>query len=216
MDTFDATRGDASVPISLYGGFYNMAGLVAGALIGSFGVRTTLILSGAMMAIGFGVSLFATSTLFLVFTVGVLAGAGHGMVFSCCIVAVSAYFDKRRGIALGLNMAGTPMASLLVPKLLEWLLGEYGLRGTFLILGACMANICVLGILLRNPPWEKSISQVAVVQAESGYTEGFYAASSDSAIYVLEITTKKSWTIYQKAVLMECEAATLCTVGVMG
>nr|XP_037277373.1 monocarboxylate transporter 9-like [Rhipicephalus microplus] len=171
MDTFDATRGDASVPISLYGGFYNMAGLVAGALIGSFGVRTTLILSGAMMAIGFGVSLFATSTLFLVFTVGVLAGAGHGMVFSCCIVAVSAYFDKRRGIALGLNMAGTPMASLLVPKLLEWLLGEYGLRGTFLILGACMANICVLGILLRNPPWEKSISQVAVVQAESGYTE---------------------------------------------
>ncbi|KAL1457246.1 hypothetical protein MTO96_027723 [Rhipicephalus appendiculatus] len=95
MDTFDATRGDASVSISLYGGFYNMAGLVAGALIGSLGVRPTLILSGLMMAIGFGVSLFATSTLFLVFTVGVLAGAGQGMVFSCSIVAVSGYFDKR-------------------------------------------------------------------------------------------------------------------------
>ncbi|KAH7955459.1 hypothetical protein HPB52_000909 [Rhipicephalus sanguineus] len=140
MDTFDATRGDASVPVSLYGAFYNMAGLVAGALIGSLGVRPTLILGGVMMAVGFGVSLFATSTLFLVFTVGALAGVGHGMVFSCSIVAVTGYFDKRRGIALGLNMAGPPITSLLVPKLLEWLLGEYGLRGTFLILGGCMAN----------------------------------------------------------------------------
>uniref|UniRef100_A0A131YC67 Monocarboxylate transporter n=1 Tax=Rhipicephalus appendiculatus TaxID=34631 RepID=A0A131YC67_RHIAP len=171
MDTFDATRGDASVSISLYGGFYNMAGLVAGALIGSLGVRPTLILSGLMMTIGFAVSLFATSTLFLVFTVGVLAGAGQGMVFSCSIVAVSGYFDKRRGIALGLNMAGIPMASLLVPKLLEWLLGEYGLRGTFLVLGGCMLNIPVLGILLRNPPWEKSIRQTTAVQAEDCFTE---------------------------------------------
>uniref|UniRef100_L7M849 Putative monocarboxylate transporter n=1 Tax=Rhipicephalus pulchellus TaxID=72859 RepID=L7M849_RHIPC len=172
MDTFDATRGDASVPISLYAGFYNMAGLVAGALIGSFGVRPTIMLSGVMMAIGFGVSLFATSTLFLVFTVGVLAGAGQGMVFSCSIVAVSGYFDKRRGMALGLNAAGVPMASLLVPKLLELLLGEYGLRGTFLILGGCMANITVLGILLRNPPWEKSIRQCAApVQKKECCTE---------------------------------------------
>uniref|UniRef100_A0A224YZD2 Monocarboxylate transporter n=1 Tax=Rhipicephalus zambeziensis TaxID=60191 RepID=A0A224YZD2_9ACAR len=171
MDTFDATRGDASVSISLYGAFYNMAGLVAGALIGSLGVRPTLILSGLMMATGFGVSLFATSTLFLVFTVGVLAGAGQGMVFSCCIVAVSAYFDQRRGIALGLNMAGVPMASLLVPKLLKWLLGEYGLRGTFLILGGCMLNIPVLGILLRKPPWEKSIGETAALQAEDSFAE---------------------------------------------
>ncbi|KAH6934334.1 hypothetical protein HPB50_023025 [Hyalomma asiaticum] len=81
------------------------------------------------------------------------------MVVSCCIVAVTRYFDKRRGIALGLNLAGPPMASLLLPKLLEWLLGEFGLRGTFLILGGCMANVPVLGILLRKPPWEKSVGE---------------------------------------------------------
>ncbi|XP_037514064.1 monocarboxylate transporter 4 [Rhipicephalus sanguineus] len=178
MDTFDATRGDASVPVSLYGAFYNMAGLVAGALIGSLGVRPTLILGGVMMAVGFGVSLFATSTLFLVFTVGALAGVGHGMVFSCSIVAVTGYFDKRRGIALGLNMAGPPITSLLVPKLLEWLLGEYGLRGTFLILGGCMANVPVLGIMLRNPPWEDSIGKAAVVQAEDCFAEAFTAMDS--------------------------------------
>ncbi|XP_075539534.1 uncharacterized protein LOC142574301 [Dermacentor variabilis] len=171
MDTFDASRGDASVPVSLYGGFYNMAGLVAGALIGSFGVRLTLILGGVMMAVGFGVSLFATSTLFLVFTVGVLAGAGNGVVFSSSIVAVTSYFDKRRGIALGLNMAGPSMTSLVVPMLLQWLLKEYGLRGTFLLLGGCMANIPVLGILLRNPPWEKTTRETTAVEVENCFNE---------------------------------------------
>uniref|UniRef100_L7M5G7 Putative monocarboxylate transporter n=1 Tax=Rhipicephalus pulchellus TaxID=72859 RepID=L7M5G7_RHIPC len=161
-----------------------MAGLVAGALIGNFGVRPTLILSGVMMTVGFGMSHLATSTLFLVFTIGVLAGAGHGMVFSCCIVAVSGYFDKRRGIALGLNMAGPPMASLLVPKLLEWLLGEYGLRGTFLILGGCMANVPVLGIMLRNPPWEKSTRRIAAVQAEDRFNEDVNGGSGPVSLVV--------------------------------
>ncbi|XP_075739937.1 uncharacterized protein LOC142785341 [Rhipicephalus microplus] len=156
METFGASRGDASFPVSLYGAFYYVTGLIAGALIQSIGVRCTIILGGIMMSIGFSVSFFATSTLFLVLTVGVITGAGHGIVVSCGIVAVTRYFDKRRGIALGLNLAGPPMTSLVVPKLLELLLSEYGLRGTLLLLGGCLANVPVLGILLRDPPWENS------------------------------------------------------------
>ncbi|KAK8767562.1 hypothetical protein V5799_005657 [Amblyomma americanum] len=108
MDTFRASRGDASVPASVYAGFY------------------------------------------------CFSGTGHGIANSCCIVAVTRYFDKFRGIALGLNLAGPPMTSLVIPKLLEWLLAEYGLRGTFLLVGACLANVPVLGILLHKPPWEKA------------------------------------------------------------
>uniref|UniRef100_A0A224YVW7 Monocarboxylate transporter n=1 Tax=Rhipicephalus zambeziensis TaxID=60191 RepID=A0A224YVW7_9ACAR len=157
METFGASRGDASFPVSLYGAFYNVTGLIAGALIQSIGVRCTIVLGGIMMSVGFSVSFFATSTLFVMLTVGVITGAGHGIVISCCIVAVTRYFDKRRGIALGLNLAGPPVTSLVVPKLLEWLLSEYGLRGTLLLLGGCLANVPVLGILLRDPPWEKNI-----------------------------------------------------------
>ncbi|XP_075542750.1 uncharacterized protein LOC142576490 isoform X2 [Dermacentor variabilis] len=171
MDTFGASRGDASVPVSLYGGFYNVAGLVAGALIKSFGVRYTIVLGGIMMSIGYSVSFFATSTLFIVLTVGVVTGAGHGIITSCSIVAVTQYFDKRRGIALGLNLAGPPVTSLVVPKLLEWLLSEYGLRGTFLLLGGCLANVPVLGMLLRNPPWEKNIRDASAALDQKSFTQ---------------------------------------------
>ncbi|XP_075542753.1 uncharacterized protein LOC142576490 isoform X4 [Dermacentor variabilis] len=123
MDTFGASRGDASVPVSLYGGFYNVA------------------------------------------------GAGHGIITSCSIVAVTQYFDKRRGIALGLNLAGPPVTSLVVPKLLEWLLSEYGLRGTFLLLGGCLANVPVLGMLLRNPPWEKNIRDASAALDQKSFTQ---------------------------------------------
>ncbi|XP_077507789.1 uncharacterized protein LOC144118880 [Amblyomma americanum] len=163
MDTFRASRGDASVPASVYAGFYCFSGLVAGALIQSFGIRLTVIMGGIMMCIGCSVSIFATSTLFLVISVGVVTGTGHGIANSCCIVAVTRYFDKFRGIALGLNLAGPPMTSLVIPKLLEWLLAEYGLRGTFLLVGACLANVPVLGILLHKPPWEKA----ALAQAKN-------------------------------------------------
>uniref|UniRef100_L7M4S1 Putative monocarboxylate transporter n=1 Tax=Rhipicephalus pulchellus TaxID=72859 RepID=L7M4S1_RHIPC len=171
METFGASRGDASFPVSLYGAFYNVTGLVAGALIQSIGVRCTILLGGIMMSVGFSVSFFATSTLFVVLTVGVITGAGHGIVISCCIVAVTRYFDKRRGIALGLNLAGPPVTSLVVPKLLEWLLSEYGLRGTLLLLGACLANVPVLGILLRDPPWENNIRDTTTELEEHTFTQ---------------------------------------------
>ncbi|XP_077551456.1 uncharacterized protein LOC144165211 [Haemaphysalis longicornis] len=155
MSTFEASRGQVAVPVSLYGGFYNLAGLLAGALIQAFGVRRTMVLGGVMMTMGFCISVFADSPTFLVFAVGLATGAGQGIVMSCSIVAVTTYFDKWRGIALGLNLAGPPVTSLVVPKLVQWMLDEYGLRGTFLLVGACFANVAALGTLLHKPPWEK-------------------------------------------------------------
>lgn len=171
MSTFEASRGEVAVPVSLYGGFYNLAGLVAAALIPAFGVRKTMILGGVMMSIGFCVSMFASSTTFLVFTVGLATGAGQGIVMSSSIVAVTRYFDKWRGIALGLNLAGPPVTSLVIPNLLLWMLDEYGLRGTFLLVGACFANVAALGILLHKPPWEKKKSAEACLETAPDASE---------------------------------------------
>ncbi|KAH8041442.1 hypothetical protein HPB51_015804 [Rhipicephalus microplus] len=67
---------------------------------------------------------------------------------------VTQYFDKRRGAALGLNLAGATIASLVFPKLYEYLLAEYGLHGTFLIVGASMGNVVPLAMLMKAPPWK--------------------------------------------------------------
>ncbi|KAK8777977.1 hypothetical protein V5799_020683 [Amblyomma americanum] len=156
MSTFGVSRGEASLPLSIYGGFFNLSGLVSGALIQAFGVRKSATVGGFIMIIGLSVSVFANETLFLSFSAGFLTGSGHGIILNSLIVCVSQYFEKRRGSALGLNMAGATVASLVFPNLYEFLLGEYGLRGTLLIMGASLGHVLALAMLMNPPPWEEA------------------------------------------------------------
>ncbi|EEC03702.1 monocarboxylate transporter, putative, partial [Ixodes scapularis] len=162
MTTFQVSRGEASLPICIFGGFVNLSGLVSGPMIHSFGVRSVAIFGGLMMSIGCIVSLFATGITFLVFSLGLISGTGQGILFSCTIVCINEYFDKRRGFALGLNLAGATMASFVFPKILEFVLLEYGLKGTLLLLGGMLLNIPAISLLFRPPPWIKNENKTVV------------------------------------------------------
>ncbi|XP_050028718.1 uncharacterized protein [Dermacentor andersoni] len=157
MTTYEATRGYASLPLSMYSGFTNLSGLIAGPLIHWFGVRAAAVLGGFVMATGCMISYFATGIPFLVGSLGVLAGSGHGILYGCVIVAINEYFDKRRGVALGINLTGATAASFVFPSIFDLLLSEYGLHGTLAITGALLLNIPVLGFLFRKPPWQESV-----------------------------------------------------------
>ncbi|XP_037515577.1 monocarboxylate transporter 9-like [Rhipicephalus sanguineus] len=116
MSTYQATRAQAAMPLGAYCGFVNLSGLAAGALIHSFGMRISVGLGSLLMSAGCLASAFATGIPFLVVSVGVVTGSGHGILLSCVIVAVNEYFERRRGTALGINMAGAPAASFIFPK----------------------------------------------------------------------------------------------------
>ncbi|XP_037565727.2 uncharacterized protein LOC119445532 isoform X1 [Dermacentor silvarum] len=153
MSTYQATRAQAAMPLGAYCGFVNLSGLVAGALIHSFGMRISVLLGGLLMSAGCLASAFATGIPFLVVSIGVITGSGHGILLSCVIVAVNEYFDRRRGTALGINMAGAPAASFMFPKVFDFCLAEYGLQGTFALVGALLLNIGPISVLFRKPPW---------------------------------------------------------------
>ncbi|XP_077551454.1 monocarboxylate transporter 9-like [Haemaphysalis longicornis] len=125
-------------------------------MIQAMGARKSAAIGGVMMAAGLMMSVFADGTLFLIFSIGVVTGSGQGIILNSIIVCVSQYFDRRRGIALGINMAGATVASLVFPNVYELLLSEYGLRGTLLVLGASLLHVPVLSLLMRTPPWEKA------------------------------------------------------------
>uniref|UniRef100_V5IBW1 Putative monocarboxylate transporter n=1 Tax=Ixodes ricinus TaxID=34613 RepID=V5IBW1_IXORI len=114
------------------------------------------------MSIGCIVSVFATGITFLVFSLGLISGTGEGILFSCTIICINEYFDKRRGFALGLNLAGATMASFVFPKTLEFVLLEYGLKGALLLLGGVLLNIPAISLLFRPPPWIKNENKTVV------------------------------------------------------
>lgn len=76
---------------------------------------------------------------------------GLGLAFNLnpALTMIGKYFYKRRPIANGIAMAGSPVFLSTLAPLNSWLYDEFGWRGSFLILGGLLLNCCVAGSLMR-------------------------------------------------------------------
>ena len=79
------------------------------------------------------------------------AGVGVGLMYSPSIVVVNQHFEKRRGLANGVSLAGSGVGSITIPPIMVYALHTYGLEGTLLLMGGMALNICVCGMLFRPP-----------------------------------------------------------------
>lgn len=111
------------------------------------------------MALAFGVGVMSLSVLpgsqLLFYALCVLIGAGSGAVNPVAhSMVVSAWFQDRRGMALGILMAGLGACGVLMPFLANWVLGLVGWRLTFLVIGALCTLIpaAVYAFVTRMPP----------------------------------------------------------------
>lgn len=62
---------------------------------------------------------------------------------------IGKYFFKKRPLANGLAMAGSPVFLSTLAPVNQMLFGIFGWRGSFLILGGLLLNCCVAGSLMR-------------------------------------------------------------------
>ena len=70
-------------------------------------------------------------------------------MYSPALVVVGEYFEKRRGIAIGIATAGSGAGAFLAPPLMVFLFERYGFFSGLLIVGAIMYNCCISGALYR-------------------------------------------------------------------
>jgi MFS family permease len=74
----------------------------------------------------------------------VLGMVGNGTTQLCYARVIAAWFDRRRGIALATMMTGVGAGAIGIPPLATWLIGAFGWRPAYLLLGTA---IFVLGIV---------------------------------------------------------------------
>jgi len=67
--------------------------------------------------------------------------------------AVSAWFDERRGLALGIAMAGIGIGAALVPQFARWVIDAYGWRTAYVALGALTFVVAfpAVALFVREP-----------------------------------------------------------------
>ncbi|CAG5115201.1 unnamed protein product [Candidula unifasciata] len=117
-------------------------------LIPIFGERPVVIVSGFVFAV-FSVGYFLAPNIivFIAFAAG--KGTCMGMVFVPCVSLLSCYFNKRRSLATTICNSGVCVATIVAPPIIRALTAEFGMRGTFLILGAVELHMIAAGLLMR-------------------------------------------------------------------
>lgn len=187
--------------------FGNGIGLAAlGWLISRHGISRP---SGIFVAL-FGVSFAAVSILppapILFAVVLLLVGIGGAACTSLpYAVSISGFFDAKRGLALGIVVAGSGAGAAFLPQLAQWLSDSYGWRAGFWIIGllATVIPILVLTLLVRTPP---GVTQAA--QGEKPASSALHERRSAREVFW---GNRSFWLVFA-AIL----AVSLATFGGMG
>ncbi|XP_029358415.1 monocarboxylate transporter 1a [Echeneis naucrates] len=166
---FDVTSSQVSWISSImlavtYGG-----GPISSILVNKYGSRPVMIAGGCLSGLGLVASSFCNSVEALYFCVGVVGGLGLSFNLNPSLTMIGKYFYKKRPIANGIAMAGSPVFLSTLAPFNTWLFDQFGWRGSFLILGGLILNCCVAGSLMRPigpkpKPAEKTTERKTVLQ----------------------------------------------------
>ena len=154
--------------------------ILGGKMQDKVGPRITAILGGLLVGAGFIVCSLTSSYWGWIFGFGVLAGLGIGFGYSAATPPALKWFSPAKtGLIAGIVVSGFGIAPVYLAPLSQYLLGQYGLHSTMMILGvAFIIIVCGMSMLLSNPPAGFS----AVTQ--SGTTSNAKATSATSTVDV--------------------------------
>lgn len=129
-------------------------GPISSILVNTYGCRPIMIMGGFLCSLGMISASFCNNVMQLYFCIGVIGGLGLAFNLQPALTMIGRYFFKKRPIANGLAMAGSPVFLSTLAPLNQWLFNSFGWRGSFLILGGLLLNCCVAGSLMRplGPP----------------------------------------------------------------
>ncbi|XP_013014854.1 monocarboxylate transporter 2 [Cavia porcellus] len=124
-------------------------GPISSILVNKYGSRPVVMVGGLLCCLGMILASFSNSVVQLYITVGFIGGLGLAFNLQPALTIIGKYFYKKRPMANGLAMAGSPVFLSTLAPFNQFLFNTYGWKGSFLILGAIFLNACVAGALMR-------------------------------------------------------------------
>jgi MFS family permease len=108
-----------------------------------------------------------------------LTGVGQGPIGY--VKSISSYFDRHRGIAIGIAISGTGVGTALVPLYTQWMISHVGWRWAYAGLAAALIALAWPAVMLfvKEPDASPSAQRA---RAQSGVTAALPGATAREAI----------------------------------
>ncbi|WAR28860.1 MOT12-like protein [Mya arenaria] len=140
-----------------------------------------------------------------------LLGIGNALSGVPLAVVLVYYFERRRNIVLTLSQAVIGVAIFLASPLALWLLEEYGLKGTFLILAGICAHLCVCAVICKPSVEEEKLKINALKSKDVTMNKPYTYCKCDSLLdlqvlrslpFVLFLMSTSTWNFMLSVCLM--------------
>ncbi|MDQ8731073.1 MFS transporter [Bradyrhizobium sp. LHD-71] len=181
---FNVARADAALPYTFTMIGFMIGGIFVGRLADRFGILPPLAGGTILMSLGYVITATAPSLPIFAVVSGVTIGLGSAASFAPLVADASLWFDRHRGLAISLATAGSSLAGVVWPPIIQHFIAEVGWRQTHIGIGVfCLATMLPLSLLLlRRPVFHKPAAEVAstgmTIQAVGltpGVTQGLLA-----------------------------------------
>jgi MFS family permease len=157
---FHARRSAISLAFTTHNLVAAFSTFVIGRLADRFGARTVILTgSAALGAILISARVVGSQLWQLYLLYGLLAAAGAATTSVPYALVVSRWFNRRRGLALGLMMIGMGMGAILVPLLAQRLITAHGWRAALAIFGCLVlaVSIPIIAIFFKESPQQAGL-----------------------------------------------------------
>jgi MFS family permease len=187
-EEFNWGRAETSLVFSLSLGVMVLSMPLIGRFVDRFGARKVILIS----ALIFGISLISFSFpslgrwhFYAVYVVIGLVGTGTTPVPYNKVL--SHWFDRRRGLALGLATIGIGLSTFVMPSLVHFLITSFGWRTAYTLLGllVLVVTVPVVGLFLKETPQSLGLRADGVEVSE--------AAQQMAQILATGIGIREAW-----------------------
>lgn len=199
---FDASSSKVSWISSIMLAVMYAGGPISSILVNKYGSRPVMMAGGCLSGCGLIAASFCNTVEELYFCVGVVGGLGLAFNLNPALTMIGKYFYKKRPLANGLAMAGSPVFLSTLAPLNQFFFSIFGWRGSFLILGGLLLNCCVAGSLMRPigpkpDQLKKEVPEEVLQETGKSAMKADEGAGDASVDLIAGKTKKQKLTVYQ-------------------
>jgi MFS family permease len=170
VKAFGWTRGDTAAASSMLLIGTAITAPIVGMLIGKFGARRVSMVSVVGLVLAYLALTQMTGSIVMFYLLWlILSLAGGGTTPVLFTRTINMWFDRARGLALGVTLGGAGLSAILGPQFVAALIQSYGWKGGYLGLAALVlvGSVPTLLLLFKEYPPEKIVVAKTLVETEA-------------------------------------------------